>query len=88
DPLIGGRYLWKMADKWTMILRGDIGGFGIGSDFAWQAVGMIDFQPWKHVSFIAGYRALDMDYESGSGLDAFKYDVLMHGPVLGINFRW
>lgn len=88
DPVFGGRYLWKMGDMWTMILRGDIGGFGMGSDFAWQAVGMVEFKPWKHVSFIGGYRALDMDYESDSGLEAFKFDMLMHGPVLGINFSW
>lgn len=31
DPIIGGRWLWDFADSWSLVARGDIGGFGIGS---------------------------------------------------------
>lgn len=58
DPIIGLRWLWGFSDRWSLKLRGDIGGFGVGSDFAWQAAGLIDWQPFKYVSFIGGYRAL------------------------------
>ncbi len=43
DPLIGGRYLWRFADGWNIIARGDIGGFGVGSDFSWHALGLIEW---------------------------------------------
>ena len=88
DPLIGGRWIWGFADDWSLIVRGDIGGFGVGSDFSWQALGIVEWQPFNHVSFLAGYRALDMDYEDGSGKDRFNYDATAHGPVLGLNFKW
>ena len=88
DPLIGARWLWGFSDGWSLIARGDIGGFGIGSEFSWQAVGLVEWQPWKYASFIAGYRALGEDYEDGSGKDYFNFDATIHGPVIGINFKW
>jgi hypothetical protein len=91
DPIIGLRYKWQISDKWKFSLRGDVGlGFGAGdtSDTTWNAIGLIDFQPWKHVGFIGGYRALDVDYETGSGINQFKYDILMHGPLFAIKFTW
>jgi len=88
DPLVGARWIWGFADGWSLIARGDIGGFGVGSDFSWHAVGLVEWQPWKYASFIAGYRALDVDYKDGSGRDYFKLDVTIHGPVIGINFNW
>ena len=88
DPLIGMRWKWGFADRWTLVARGDIGGFGIGSDIALQGLALVDWQPFDCVSFLAGYRAIYQDYEDGSGSDRFNYDATMHGPVLGVNFRW
>jgi hypothetical protein len=86
DGVVGGRYMNQFAEKWRLQLRGDLGGGG--SDFTWQALGIVDFQPWRYVSILAGYRALGIDYSTGSGLDTFNYDVTMHGPILGLNFTW
>jgi hypothetical protein len=88
DPIVGARYTYRMADKWALRFYGDIGGFGVASDFTWQGLGLIDFQPWKHMAIIAGYRAIATDYESGSGRDKFTYDVIVHGPVLGLDIRF
>lgn len=88
DPIVGLRYNYGFADKWFLQLYGDIGGFGVSSDFTWQGLALIDFQPWKYVSIIAGYRAIGTDYETGSGPDNFLYDVIIHGPVVGFNIRW
>jgi len=88
DPFIGGRWSWSFAEGWSLIARGDIGGFGVGSDFSWQAIGLVEWKPFEHVSFLAGYRALDINYEDGSGNDYFKFDATVHGPMLGLNFKW
>jgi hypothetical protein len=88
DPFIGVRWLWSMAEKWELTLRGDIGGFGIGSDFTANAAGLIDYQPWKHVSLFVGYRALYQDYEDGSGAEKFAFDATMQGPGVGLNIKW
>ncbi|MGD8984109.1 MAG: hypothetical protein PVH99_10505 [Desulfobacteraceae bacterium] len=91
DPIVGLRYKWQISEKWKLTFRGDIGiGFGAGdtSDSTWNLIGLILFHPWKHVGFLGGYRALNQDYESGSGIQQFKYDMLMHGPVIAVNFTW
>ncbi len=88
DPFIGGRWIWDFAEDWSLVARGDIGGFGAGSDLAWQAVGLVEWQPFQYVSFLGGYRALDVNYEDGSGSDYFKLDATIHGPILGVNFKW
>ena len=91
DPIAGVRYKWQMSEKWRLSLRGDIGlGFGAGdtSDSTWNALGLIYFKPWKHVGFVGGYRALSQDYETGEGINQFKYDMVLHGPVLAVNFTW
>ena len=90
DPIVGLRWGWHFADRWRLNLSGDIGGFGLGSDFTWQAAGIIDWQPFKYVSFFGGYRALYFKFEDGSeGSDNYyKLDSTLHGPIVGVNFRW
>jgi len=88
DPIVGGRWWWDFADGWAFIARGDIGGFGVGSDFTWQALGLVEWQPFRNVSFIAGYRGLYQDYEEGAGPTLFKYKATLHGPMLGLNIKW
>ena len=91
DPILGLRYHWQISEKWKLTLRGDIGvGFGVGdtSDSTWNTIGLIHFQPWKHVGFVGGYRAMDVDYETGTGIQQFKYDMLMHGPVIAVKITW
>jgi len=86
DAMIGGRYIWTINEKWNFMARGDVGFFG--SDLTWNVIGLFEFQPWKHVSLLAGYRYMDIDYEDGSGANLFKYDMIMHGPLLGVNIVW
>lgn len=90
DPLIGGRWLWHMADNWTLVLRGDVGGLQVGSDFTWHTLGALEWKPFDLVSFIAGYRALGIDYEDGNkqSKDYFHFDSTIHGPMFGVNFSW
>jgi hypothetical protein len=88
DPIVGARWSVALGEKWTLSLRGDIGGFGVGSDFAWQAIAIVDWQPWKHASIDVGLRGLGVDYEEGSGTDRFKYDATTWGPVLGFSLKW
>jgi opacity protein-like surface antigen len=87
DPIVGLRYNYQISERWTVRLYGDIGGFGAASDFTWQTLGLIEYQPWKNVAIAAGYRAIGTDYES-SGADAFTYDATIYGPVVGIDIRW
>ena len=88
DPLVGFRWIWGFAQKWSLVTRADIGGLGVGSDLAAQGLALFDWQTFKYVSFLAGYRALYQDYENGSNENYFNYDATVHGPLLGLIFRW
>ena len=69
-------------------LRGDIGGFGAGSEFTWQVFPFVDWRFAKWGSLQAGYRWLYMDYETGSGADRFEYDMLNQGAQLGFTVHF
>ncbi len=88
DPAIVVRMQLPNAGKWLLQLRGDIGGFGIGSDLAWQvqAYGGYRFSRLIHVA--AGYRAFDIDYDTGEAESYFLYDVLASGPVVQLGFNF
>ena len=88
DPIIGGRYTWAFAEDWKLVTSGNIGGFGVGSEFSWQAIGIVEWQPFEHVSFLGGYRALDQDYEEDKGPASLNLDMTLHGPIIGVNFKW
>ncbi|HUD73309.1 MAG TPA: hypothetical protein VMQ62_15235 [Dongiaceae bacterium] len=88
DPLVGIRYEVPMGSKWTFVGRGDVGGFGVGSDFAWQAMAHFDWRISPHFGAAFGYVALDMDYEDGEGRDFFKYDMLASGPFAAATFHF
>lgn len=88
DPVIGAYYRMPFAEHWSFTLRGDIGGFGIGSDFAWQASGTLRWQFSPRVAAAAAYRHVDMDYADGNGSDYFRYDMHLSGPALGVVFTF
>ena len=88
DPLVGARFEVPIGKRWSFVGRGDIGGFGIGSDLAWQATVHFDWQISPHVGMAFGYEALDMDYQDGEGADEFRYDMIMQGPVAAVTFAF
>ena len=88
DPLIGVHVIAPLSDKWWIGVHGDIGGFAIGSNLTWQAYADIGFRASRVVSIILGYRAIDFDYEDGSGTDYFRYEMLISGPQLGVAFSF
>jgi hypothetical protein len=88
DPLVGVHVLAPLSEKWWFGLRGDVGGFGVGSQLTWQAYADIGFRVSRLVSFIAGYHALDMDYESGTDAVAVDLDVLVSGPQIAVAFTF
>lgn len=84
DPVIGTRALLPLSERWTAMLYGDFGGFGVGSDYTWQLVAGINWQVANHFVVKAGYRYLYQDYEDGD----FKWDMAASGPFLGVGLRF
>lgn len=92
DPLVGARVRYAVAPGHDLFLRGDVGGFGAGSEFSWQAIAgySFDFANYQGITFsgILGYRALYVDYAKGEGRTRYEFDILQHGPVLGVSMRF
>jgi hypothetical protein len=91
DPFLGGVLTTRLTDRLSVVTGGDLGGFGVGSDFTWHAFGYVgyDFELFGRPAMVlAGYRALYQDYKDGSGRDEFKWDMTMHGPILGMSVRF
>ena len=88
EPIVGLRTLWELSPRWGVTAAGDIGGFGIGSDFAWQAIGLVSYRfglfGENNSRFLFGYRALHQDYSNGSGANKFEWDVTLHGPIFAL----
>ena len=92
DPLVGVRMRYTLAPGHQLLLRGDVGGFGVGSEFSWQAIGAysFDFGSYNGITFsgVVGYRALFVDYAQGFGRTRYEYDMLQHGPIVGVRMRF
>jgi hypothetical protein len=88
DPVVGIRTNFQLSRTIDLTVMADVGGFGIASDIAVQAWPSFGFRLGNSAKAILGYRAIYTKYETGSGLDSFVYDVLTHGPTLGVQFRF
>ncbi len=88
DPYIGAQYTIPLSEAWSLNLYGDIGGFGIGSDFAWQGLVTFRWQLTERTGALAAYRYMDVDYESGRGSNRFLFDMAFSGPALGLVFTF
>ena len=92
DPLVGLRLRHQFTPGPELTVSGAVGGFGVGSEFSWQAVGAYRFAIAKAYgadwSGMLGYRALYADYSKGSGDTLYQFDMLQHGPIVGISARF
>lgn len=88
DPFVGLQLRQTIAPGQSLLVRGDIGGFGAGSDFSWQAIAKYNWQLRRIGSMtldaFVGYRALAVDYTEGG----FQLDSIMHGPMLGLTSKF
>jgi hypothetical protein len=87
DPSVIARIKLPLSEKWFFQFRGNVGGFGIGSDFYWQTQAYFGYRFSKLFQLSAGYRIISIDYEKGSGADHFLYDMNTFGSVLRIGFN-
>ncbi len=88
DPLVGVHVFAPLSEKWWFGFRGDVGGFGVGSELTWQAYADVGFRVSHLVSILTGYHALDMNYESGTDVVTVDLDVLVSGPQIAVAFTF
>ena len=82
DGYVGIRVQAPIADRWTLVGYGDVGGGG--SDSTWQAAIGAQYAYSKDVAIKFGYRYLSVDYNKGG----FLYDMDSAGLYVGAGFRF
>jgi hypothetical protein len=84
DPHLGLRGRYHFNDRFYFTAMGDVGGFGVGSEFTWQAEGAFGCYVTPRIFTEVGYRALGVDYDE----DGLTYDMITHGAqiTMGIEF--
>ncbi len=89
DPMVGARVMAMLSDRWSMSVRGDIGGFGItDTDLTWSLTGGVDYRPWEQTSLKFGWRYYSIDYATTLNGGAFAYDIEEYGPFVGVTFTF
>lgn len=91
DPIVGGELTLDLSERWGVKVHGDVGGFGAASDLTWSAFGAVSYRftlGGVRSAVFAGYKAVGTDYSSGSGLNEFTWDAVLHGPILGLIFTF
>jgi len=94
DPMLIARTHNQPGTKILYEFRGDIGGFGIGSDLAWQIQAYAGYRFSKLFQITAGYRWIGVDYEKTNTAEAiidnnrFLYDMTTSGIVIRAGFNF
>src|SRR5436190_13288385 len=84
DPYIGLRGRYNFNKVFYTAVRGEIGGFDVGSDLMWEVEGVVGINLTRCIFTEVGYRALSVDYQN----NGFLFDTITHGPQIttGITF--
>lgn len=84
DPFVGLRGHYDLSKAFYLTGRADLGGFGVGSELAWQVNAGIGCHVTRNLYSELTYRLYDVNYRH----DGLIYDTLTHGFELsaGINF--
>lgn len=94
DPMLIARTGSKPGSKFIYRFRGEIGGFGIGSKFAWQLQANAGYRFSKLFQITAGYRFIGINYEKNNTAEGilnnnrFLYDVNTFGPEIRLGFNF
>jgi hypothetical protein len=90
DPIFGARVALPLdqEEKWWFQAMGDVGGFGAGMTFNWQAMANVGFKPAEWISIFGGFRALGQDFENAGDREIFGMNVTYYGPQFGLGFHF
>jgi hypothetical protein len=83
DPLVGVAY-HKVGRTLEFHAHVDYGGFGVGADSDLGLGALIDWKPFGHFGFTAGYNLIKFKFKRDVGPYEFTAKQTIGGPVVGI----
>lgn len=93
DPVVGTSFNVGLTDRVSAYFRGDIGGFGAGSQLAWELVGVFDIYLGMlgsaRTDLLLGYKVYDFDFETSSkNARSVQLQQTLSGPIVGIAWKF
>jgi hypothetical protein len=90
DLVVGARWTIPLSEKWSLMVRGDIGGLGLQADFTAFLFADVKYTMTEHWLLDIGYTATWVDYKTGTpGQQGyFAYNTVTYGPLLGIIYKF
>ncbi len=83
DPLIGLTYRRVLGKKWRILIHGDGGGFGVGSDVDVSTSARAEWQFARHFGMAMGYGGMHFNDTTGVAGRKLTISPTMHGPIIG-----
>jgi hypothetical protein len=85
DPVVGVKGRFDIPDTSFFVTGwGLVGGFGVGSEFTWDAMASVGYQFTETFELTVGYRGMGVDYDE----DGYVFDMTQHGPIIGAAFHF
>ncbi len=90
EPFLGMRFGLWLNQKFVIILKGDVGGFGLVADnhVDCNLEALLGYRVTKNIYAWAGYRAHGSWYDFGEDLVQVNFSGWVHGPVLGMTYAF
>jgi hypothetical protein len=90
EPLLGAKVGIQLSDPISLWLRGDYSGFGMAgdTDYSWNLLFGMDYWVRENISLQLGYRFYEINYQNGSGSNAFGFSESFNGPFLSASFHF
>ncbi len=88
DALVGVRYIGRFSPRFHYNLRADVSGGG--TKFTWNAMAGIGYSFGKsdRYALLAGYRYMDIDFDTEQDIPTVNVDVAMSGAIVGFRFSF
>jgi len=85
EPLVGARMNWTFTPRWSLRVRADVGGFGIGdaADLTLHATGLVAYSFVREFALTAGYRVLQSNTDRSDLDPARRVLSRLHGFQFG-----
>jgi len=91
DPVIAMRVTHDLGQGRSITAMGDFGGFNINEGLSWQAILTYDYEGMLfgfQTTTSIGYKALWLEFEEDTSNGTRGLDIVLHGPIAELAFRW
>lgn len=88
DPIVGVKAKWIVHPRLHVVAEADMGGFTVGSEFAWFGGVGLEYRVSRLFSVGLGYQYLGFERRLEIGSIQNRWALRLSGPVLALGFRF